>query len=48
MSNLANILTVARREYQVRIRTRSFLVGTALQILSVVAIAMAPIVRDAG
>ncbi len=47
MSNVANIVTVARREYQSRVRARSFLVGTALLVLSVVAIAMVPIIVQA-
>ena len=33
MSNVANIFTVARREYAVRVRTRSFIFGTVLLVL---------------
>jgi ABC-2 type transport system permease protein len=44
MSNLANITTIARREYLVRVRTRSFVFGTALLVIGVVAIALLPII----
>jgi ABC-type Na+ efflux pump permease subunit len=44
MTGLSNILAVARREYAIRVRTRSFLFGTLVLLLSVAAIAFAPIV----
>lgn len=44
MSTWANVGTVARREYAVRVRTRSFLFGTALLVLGVVAIALLPVI----
>ena len=44
MSNLANITTIARREYGVRVRTRSFIFGTALLVIGVVAIALLPVI----
>jgi ABC-2 type transport system permease protein len=43
MSQVSNIVAVARREYLVRARTRSFLLGTALLVIAVVAVALAPI-----
>ena len=36
MSTLSNILTVARREFIVRARTRSFVLGTVLLVVGVV------------
>jgi len=47
MIGLANIFAVARREYTTRIHTRSFLFGTLILLLSVVAIAFAPIIVQA-
>ena len=47
MTGLANIFAVARREYTTRIRTRSFLFGTLVLLLSVIAIAFAPIIVEA-
>jgi ABC-2 type transport system permease protein len=44
MSTWSNIVTVARREFLVRIRTRSFAIGTALLVLGVVVIAMVPVI----
>jgi ABC-2 type transport system permease protein len=44
MTGLANVFAVARREYTIRIRTRSFLFGTLILLLSVIAIAFAPII----
>ena len=35
MSTLSNVLNVARREFTVRIRTRTFLVGTVALVLGV-------------
>ena len=43
MRTVPNLLAIARREVYVRIRTRSFLIGTVLLVLGVVAIAMAPV-----
>ena len=44
MSGLANTISVARREYTVRVRTRSFVLGTALLVFSVIAVAMLPVI----
>ena len=44
MTSVRNIGAVARREYTVRVRTRSFVIGTVFLILAVLAIAFAPII----
>jgi ABC-2 type transport system permease protein len=44
MSSLSNVLAVARREFTVRARTRSFLLGTAVLVLGVVVIAFIPVI----
>ncbi len=44
MSVTGNIGTIARREYLVRVRTRSFIFGTALLVLGVVVIALLPVI----
>ena len=44
MSTWSNILTVARREYVVRARTRSFVLGTLLLVVGVVVIAFVPLI----
>jgi ABC-2 type transport system permease protein len=44
MSTWSNIVTVARREYLIRIRTRSFLIGTLLLVLGVAVIALLPVI----
>jgi ABC-2 type transport system permease protein len=44
MTNLANIGNVARREYLVRLRTRSFVFGTIALVIGVVAIALLPVI----
>ena len=44
MTNLTNIGTVARREFGVRVRTRSFLIGTLLLVLGVAIIASLPVI----
>jgi ABC-2 type transport system permease protein len=44
MSTPSNIATVARREYAVRIRTRSFLIGTLLLVIGVIVIAFLPVI----
>jgi ABC-2 type transport system permease protein len=44
MSTWSNILTVARREYLVRARTRSFVIGTLLLVAGVIAIAFVPLI----
>ena len=41
-----NILTVARREYLVRARTRSFVLGTLLLVAGVVVIAYVPLIMN--
>jgi ABC-2 type transport system permease protein len=47
VSALGNIGAVARREYTIRLRTRSFIFGTLVLIVGVVAIAFAPIIIQA-
>jgi ABC-2 type transport system permease protein len=44
MSNLTNIVNIARREFSVRVRTRSFLIGTLLLVLGVAIIAFLPVI----
>ncbi|HEU5203616.1 MAG TPA: ABC transporter permease [Candidatus Limnocylindrales bacterium] len=44
MTSIANIATVARREFEVRARTRSFLLGTLLLVIGVLAIALLPVI----
>jgi ABC-2 type transport system permease protein len=44
MSSIANVATVARREFEVRARTRSFLLGTLLLVIGVLAIALLPVI----
>jgi ABC-2 type transport system permease protein len=44
MSTGANVLAVARREFTVRVRTRSFLIGTLALVLGVVLIAFVPVI----
>ena len=41
-TRIGNVTTVARREYVVRTRSRSFLIGTLLLLVGVIAIALAP------
>jgi ABC-2 type transport system permease protein len=47
MSGFSNIVAVARREYTIRLRTRSFLFGTLVLLIGVLAIAFAPIIVKA-
>ncbi len=44
MNTIANIYAVARREFITRARTRTFVIGTALLAVGVVAIAFAPVI----
>ncbi len=44
MTGLGNIYAVARREYSIRVRTRSFLVGTLILVIGVLTIAFAPVI----
>jgi len=44
MSTMSHMTSVARREATVRIRTRTFILGTLLLVLGVVAIAMVPVI----
>jgi len=44
MSAVSSIATVARREYLVRVRTRSFVLGTILLVLGVAAIGLLPVI----
>lgn len=47
MSRWTNVGVIARREYSVRVRTRSFIFGTALLVVGVVAIALLPVIVQA-
>jgi ABC-2 type transport system permease protein len=44
VSNLANVVTIARREFTVRLRTRTFLIGTIALVIGVAAIAFVPVI----
>lgn len=44
MSTIGNIGAIARREYTVRARTRTFVIGTALLVLGVAVIAFLPVI----
>jgi ABC-2 type transport system permease protein len=44
MSSLSNIFAVARREFRVRARTRSFRIGTLILVVAVVGIAFLPVI----
>jgi len=44
MSTVSNIGAIARREYTTRMRTRSFVIGTALLVIGVVVIAFLPVI----
>jgi len=44
MSGLANVAAVARREYMVRVTTRSYVFGTVVLLVGVLAIAFAPVI----
>lgn len=44
MSTASNVATIARREYLVRIRTRTFVLSTVFLILAVVVIALLPVI----
>ena len=44
MTSIANVRAVARREYLVRVRTRSFVIGTVFLVLAVVAVALVPVI----
>jgi ABC-2 type transport system permease protein len=47
MNGLSNVVAIARREFTIRLRTRSFLFGTLALLLGVLAIAFAPIIIKA-
>jgi ABC-2 type transport system permease protein len=44
MSSQSNIIAIARREVSVRVRTRSYKLGTALLAIGVIAMAMLPVI----
>jgi ABC-2 type transport system permease protein len=44
MTSIPNILTVARREFLIRARTRTFLLGTAILVVAVIAVALLPVI----
>jgi ABC-2 type transport system permease protein len=44
MTSIRNVTTIARREFLVRVQTRTFLVGTVLLVASVVAVALLPVI----
>lgn len=47
MSDLPNIVNVARREFLARVRTRTFLFATLFLVIGVVAIALVPVIISA-
>jgi ABC-2 type transport system permease protein len=47
VSAISNIIAVADREYRVRVRTRSFILGTVLLLVGVIALAMVPLILRA-
>lgn len=44
MSNVANIIAIARREFTVRIRTRSYQLGSVVLVIGVLAFAFLPVI----
>ena len=44
MSGLPNIVAIARREFLVRARTRTFVLGTAILVIAVMAVALLPVI----
>ncbi len=44
MTNLSNVAAVAGREYTTRVRTRSFMIGTIMLVVAVLAIAFLPVI----
>jgi ABC-2 type transport system permease protein len=44
MSTIPNVVTVARREFLVRVRTRTFILGTAILVIAAVAVALLPVI----
>jgi ABC-2 type transport system permease protein len=44
MTDIANVTAVARREYTTRVRTRSFIFGTVVLVVAVVAMALLPVI----
>jgi len=44
MTSIPNILTIARREFLIRARTRTFILGTAILVIAVVVVALLPVI----
>jgi ABC-2 type transport system permease protein len=44
MTSIPNVLTIARREFLMRARTRTFVLGTAILVVAVVVVALLPII----
>jgi ABC-2 type transport system permease protein len=44
MTSVPNILAIARREFLIRARTRTFVLGTAILVVAVIAVAMLPVI----
>jgi ABC-2 type transport system permease protein len=44
VSGISNVVAIARREFLVRVRTRTFLLGTAILVIAVIAVAMLPVI----
>jgi ABC-2 type transport system permease protein len=44
MTSTSNVLAIARREFLIRARTRTFLLGTAILVVAVVIVAMLPVI----
>jgi len=44
MNTVGNVVIIARREFRVRVRTRSFVIGTLLLVVATALVAMVPII----
>jgi len=44
VSGIPNVIAIARREFLVRVRTRTFVLGTALLVIAVMAVALLPVI----
>jgi ABC-2 type transport system permease protein len=44
VSGISNVVAIARREFLVRVRTRTFALGTAILVIAVIGVAMLPVI----
>jgi ABC-2 type transport system permease protein len=44
MTSVGNVVAIARREFLVRVRTRTFVLGTAILVIAVVGVALLPVI----